>query len=94
MMKVEDSIRQWKLLGLACQEFVMRVEVVLLTFQAFWCVTLCHWVSVFLTFLRIVVPSSAKVKQYKEKSYWTLEFEDEGRMILQNLENQSPNNMA
>ena len=74
MMKVEDSIRQWKLLGLACQEFVMRVEVVLLTFQAFWCVTLCHWVSVFLTFLRIVVPSSAKVKQYKEKSYWTLDF--------------------
>jgi len=36
-MKVEGSIRQWKLLGLACQEFVMSIEVltsVLLTFQA------------------------------------------------------------
>ena len=72
MMKVEDSIRQWKLLGLACQEFVMSIKfltAVLLTSHAFWYVTLCHWVSVFLTFLRIVVPSCSRVKQYKKNSY-------------------------
>jgi len=43
VMKVEDSIRQCKFQGLACQEFVMSIEVltaVLLTFQAFWYVTL------------------------------------------------------
>lgn len=37
VMKVEDSIRQWKLLGLACHEFVMSIAVLtalLLTFQA------------------------------------------------------------
>jgi len=37
LMEVEDSIRQWKLLGLACQEFVISIAVltaVLLTFQA------------------------------------------------------------
>jgi hypothetical protein len=35
VMKVEDTVRQWKLLGLACQEFVVSIDVptaVLLTF--------------------------------------------------------------
>jgi len=54
----------------------MSIEVltaVLPTFQAFWYVTLCHWVSVFLIFLRTVVPSCSRVKEYKKNSYWTFD---------------------
>jgi len=63
----------------------LKIEVCLTLMQVFWGVTLCHWMSSFVVFWRIVVPSSSGT------SLLLLDSEDEGTAIIWNTGKCSPN---
>jgi len=96
-MKVEGSIRQWKLLGLACQEFVMSIEVltaVLLTFQALLVRDIVSLGECFPDISKDCCAFLLESSSTRKILAGLSTLDDEGRMILQNVGNQSPNNVA